>query len=209
MTRFDGPQKTGSFGFQPTEGFKFKSAEELAGADKEIVVPLSSDASEAEKAKAKQEKEDAIIAEQYKVDQLKEQARKFGFPDVIVEYIDSSDWKIDARTKTLTIKKGEEEFVYGKNGIKQHTFKNYFGDDIKETYEKTKEGYNKTTIYQKDNNGKYIKRGAEYIDPKNGHKLVRTEMYNGSQVETYNDRYATSVDPSLKNIAWKKYEPKN
>ena len=177
MSRFDGPQKTGGFGFQAPEGFKFKSAEELAGGDKDTIVPLSSNASEAEKAKVKQEKEDAKVAEQYKVDQLKEQARNMGFPEYIIDMIKSSSCVINKLAKTIEIPLEtndsevpslKSKWIYDlKNDQTKQVdeYKGRYGDEIKK--EHLVGETSPVTFYKKNNNGKFTKVATtQYYDLK-------------------------------------------
>lgn len=195
MVRFDGPQKANGFGFQPADGFKFKSAEQLSGSDKEIVVPLSSNASEAEKAKLKQQKEDAKVAEQYKVEQLKQQARKLGFSENIIELINSSDFKIDARAKTLTEKSGDTEFVYTRDRMKQSTtlYKGANDDDLKCVNEYNENGTTRI-FYKKNDRGKYVKVATTYLDRQS--HVKGSEFYDGNNIRKY-ESSATDVDVTL------------
>ena len=194
MTRFDGPQKANGLGFQPAEGFKFKTAEQLSGSDKEIVLPLSSNASEAEKAKLKQQKEDAKVAEQYKVEQLQLKARKLGFPSSVVSLMDSS-FKIDARTKTITAVVDGRELVYDTNGLKRvsESYKGIGGDDVKCVNEYNDKGVTRT-YYKKSEKGKLVKVATTYLD--RHEKVKNSEFYDGKNVKVYNSS-ATDIDVSL------------
>lgn len=199
MAGFDGSQKASGFGFKSVVGFNFKSPQQLSGADKEIVVPLSSDATEAEKAKAKQAKEDARVAEQYKIDQLKQQAKKLGFSENIIDLINSSDCKIDARAKTLTIKTddGEQVFDGTKGGLKKEVsnYQGASGDDIRFERRYTGNGHEGTTTYYKKNDkGKFVKVARVYMGEATLHK---TEIYDGVNVKSYDNAFPEDIDNSL------------
>ena len=194
MARLDGPQKANGFGFQLADGFKFKSAEQLSGSDKEIEVPLSSNASEAEKAKLKQQKEDAKIAEQYKLEQMQLKARKLGFQSNVVSLMDSS-FKIDERTKTMTVIIDGRELVYGTDGLKRVTesYKGIGGDDVKCVNEYNDKGVTRI-YYKKNEKGKFVKVATTYLDRHD--KVKGSEFYDGKNVKTY-DSSATDIDVSL------------